>query len=375
MANKNNNHSGNSRFEDVSSFSSDSAYRKTQNAKKGRHKGLKIFISIVCILLIVSGSVVLYASNFVFGGLTTNTITKDKNELGIQSTAVSDDSVTNIALFGLDSRGDNFEGRSDVMIILTLDGKHRKVKMTSILRDIRVKMPDDYNLTDDGYDKLNHAYSFGGPTYAIKELNQVFNLNITNYVTVNFYKMAEIVDAFGGVDVEVSDEEVTYINKNLYDLNNEDPSIGITEAEYLDTSGLVHLDGNQAVAYARIRKLDTDNMRAARQQTVMKALMEKAKNMSATEYPALINKISSLCETSLDLTTMLSYVPFIMQGFTVESLILPSDVEGYDWGYFDDGQWMWCYDTDLAAAHIEDFIYEDGALDKYTGSTTSSDGN
>jgi hypothetical protein len=64
-----------------------------------------------------------------------------------------------------------------------------------------------------------------------------------------------------------------------------------------------------------------------------------------------------------------------MQGFTVESLILPSDVEGYDWGYFDDGQWMWCYDTDLAAAHIEDFIYEDGALDKYTGSTTSSDGN
>ena len=356
-----NNSRGGYEFEDVSSFTSNSDYKKTRKAKKGRHRGIKIFISVLCVLLIIVGGGLLYVSNYLLGGLTTNKITKDKDALGIASGVTSDPKVTNIALFGIDARGDDFTGRSDVIMICSVDEVHKKVKLTSVLRDSRVAMGDEsdgYDITGTGYDKINHAYYFGGPEFAIKVLNQNFNMDIQDYVTVNFYKMAEIVDAFGGIDIEISDAELEQININIIALRNEEPESGVKDSDVMDQSGLVHLNGHQAVAYARIRDIDSDNVRAERQQIVLTAVMSKAKTMGVSEYPEMIRRISHLCETSMDFTKIMSFIPFVVGGFDVESIVIPGEYEGSDSGIMENEGWMWTYDTDVAATHIKEFVYE-----------------
>ncbi|MEG1426399.1 MAG: LCP family protein, partial [Oscillospiraceae bacterium] len=211
-------------FEDLSSFSSKNEYMRTKKAKGKRHRGVKITIVVVCSLLILLGGGAIFASQYLFGGLTTTSITKDKDKLGIASDTADHDDITNIALFGLDSRDDSLgEGnRSDVIMILTLDQKHTKVKLTSILRDSRVYMGENYINTDSGYDRINHAYAFGGPELAIKALNLNFHLNILDYVVVDFTRMTAIVNAFGGIDLQITDGEVDEINANLGEIIRKD---------------------------------------------------------------------------------------------------------------------------------------------------------
>lgn len=129
-----------------------------------------------------------------------------------------------------------------------------------------------------GYDKITHAYAYGGPELAIKTINQNFNLDIKNYVTVNFHQMAEIVDAFGGVDMDLTADEVYQLNQNLWTLSQESPGTVVSSDYILNIygemdlingpfeGGTYHLNGNQAVAYARIRHIDSDDVRASRQQ-------------------------------------------------------------------------------------------------------------
>lgn len=350
-------------FEDMSSFTSKSDYNRSKKAKK-KKKGLKRFLCVFFGLLILLGGGAIFAANYLFGGLTTRSITKDKEQLGISSGTFSHPQVTNIALYGLDSRGNDFEGRSDSIMVLTLDQVHNKVKLTSVLRDSLVYIGAG---TSDGYDKINHAYAYGGPELAIKALNYNFGLNIEDYVTVNFSKMTNIVDAFGGVDIEVSDMEVEQINKNLGEIIRK--GLGATDADYLDSSsGLLHLNGAQAVAFSRIRT-DSDNARAGRQQIVLTALLQKATNISALELPSLVSQLSSLCETSLDTGEMLGFIPFAASGFKIEKLVIPGDIEGDSSGYTENGGWVWKYDLDVAAKHIHEFIYEDAS------NTGDTDGN
>ena len=346
-------------FEDVSSFSSRSAYKKSRRSKKKKHKGLKAFICFLCVLLLLVGGGMLFISNYLLGGLKTTSITKDREELGISSDTVSDPKITNIALFGVDSRGDDFSGRSDAIIILSIDEIHQKVKMTSLLRDSRVYMGDDYGYTDTGYDKLNHAYAYGGAEYAIRVINQNYGLDIENYVTVNFNKLAGIVDAVGGIDIEITEAEAEQININLEDLAVNDDSVNVLDSDYIYESGAVHLNGNQAVAYSRIRNLDSDGVRAERQQTVIAAVMTRMTTMSKLEYPSMISNLSSLCETSLGTGEIMGFIPFAMGGFTIEHLVIPGEYEGQDSDYMENGGWMWTYDTSVAAEHLRSFIYED----------------
>lgn len=348
-------------FEDISSFSSHSAYRRSRAPKRKKRKGLKAFLSVLCVLLVLVGGGMFFVSHYLLGGLSTTTITKDKEALGISEDTMSDPKVTNIALFGVDSRGDDFSGRSDAIIVLSIDEIHNKVKMTSLLRDSRVYMGEDYGYTDTGYDKLNHAYAFGGAEYAIRVINQNFGLDIQNYVTVNFNKLAGIVDAVGGIDIEISEAEAEQININLEDLAVNDDSVVVQDSDYIYESGMVHLNGNQAVAYSRIRNLDGDDARAERQQTVISAVMTRLTTMSKLEYPSMINQISSLCETSMSTGEIMGFIPFAMGGFTIENLVIPGEYEGLDSDFMENGGWMWTYDTDVAAEHMRSFIYEDSS--------------
>mgnify|MGYP002963054006 FL=1 len=205
-------------FQDISSYSSKQAYKKNQ--KKKKRTGLKVFLSFICVILVLVGGVMIYASTVLLGDLKTTTITKDKTELGISEETKSEAGITNIALFGVDARdydGGTFAGRSDAIMVMSIDNVHHKVKLTSIMRDVRVYMGDG-SPYDSGYDKLNHAYMYGGPEQAIRTINQNFGLDIQDYVTVNFASMAKIVDAFGGVNIDLTEEEVEQVNINMQDL-------------------------------------------------------------------------------------------------------------------------------------------------------------
>lgn len=358
-------------FQDISSYSSprkrreDQRTMESQRRSGGRKKkgslGRKIAVTFLVLLILIGGGL-FYVFGYLLNGLTMTTITKDPAELGIQDGVMSDSKITNIALFGLDARENEDVGRSDALMILTVDQRHGKLKITSILRDSEVNI-DGY-----GSDKITHAYAYGGPELAIKTLNQNYNLDIEDYVTVNFIQMAEIVDAFGGVEINVTDDEMTEINNNLAMQQAESADANIVDSDYLSQSGDLLLNGNQAVAYARIRHLDSDDVRASRQQEVLMGLVKRLKSKNILEYPNLIRKVMPMCETSLDFGDIMGMAPFMLTNFEMETMSIPGDEEQPYGAYNDAGAWVYRYDIAAASQHISRFIYEEDSP-YYTGSS------
>lgn len=359
-------------FEDMESYSS-TKQRKNDRKELERQKKQKmsrgkkaaiIITSIVLVLGALGAAAYFYLFGYVLKDLTVEPITKDKAELGINSQVQTDTSIKNIALFGLDARDDEFEGRSDCIIILSVDNKHGKIKMTSILRDSNVSMRMTDNYGDYYYmdDKITHAYFYGGPELAVNTLNRNFSLDIEDYVTVNFIKMAEIIDACGGVRMNISYDEMLQINNNLGLQLNESIDANISYSDYLYEDGDVLLNGNQAVAYARIRYLSGgDDMRASRQQNVLKALLEQARGKSKLEYPELARKLMPMCKTSLDFADIVSLVPIMLTDFTIETTSVPGEEVVAGGGYNSRGGWVYLYDLEEAAQYINKFIYEEDA--------------
>ncbi len=368
----------NNSFKDVSSFKSEQEYKKSKKKPKSKFKWLKVLLSIISIVLILFASACLWAvsvvgsnssgdifkdlrtafstvikgfaigaiEDIVIPNLNHNEITKDPTELGIGATAPEQsDEIINIAFYGVDARDDSFTGRSDSIIILTVDKQNNKIKMSSVLRDSRLYLGEDYNLTYNGWDKITHAYNYG-PELAITALNVNFNLNITDYVTVNFYYLEQIIDSLGGVDIYLTDDEIAYINEKTYGV---DP---ITASE-----GMVHLNGAQAVNYSRDRTNGNDQARADRQQNVLEALFDIALNLSPLDYPSVIQNILPLCETSLDSDTILELAEIALDGFTIEKHQIP-DIYEADSGFYENGSWMWSYDIEKETEILHDFIYE-----------------
>ena len=305
-------------------------------------------------------------------------ITKDPVELGFHEEAIKDDKVINIAMFGVDTRNSSYTGLSDVNMILTVDNRHGKVKLTSILRDSLVHIEGQAD--DGGYrdvdTKMNAAYSWGGPKMAIHTLNQNFGLRIEDYVTINFVNMAAIVDAFGGVEMEVTADEVSEINLNLSNLvwevedkKQEDMALGIYEgmnypqvqdSDYMTATGDVDtylLNGNQAVCYGRIRNIGSDFARVERQQKVLQGLIERLKRMSVTDYPNMVKQLMPYCETSLELNDIVSMLPILTTDLSVEKISVP-DME------LDNPQdikYDLVYDLTQASKRISAFMYEEGS--------------
>lgn len=270
----------------------------------------------------------------------------DEGNLGINS-AIEDKygetEIFNIALFGVDTRDENsFKGRSDTIIIASVDKNAGTIKLTSILRDSYVPIEGHKN------QKITHAYMFGGPELAIKTINQNFHMNITDYVTVNFFKLADAVDVLGGVDVEITEAQRKHIN----DIGDDDDE----SFPYLDHSGMVHLNGKQTVIYARIRHLDSDAKRAERQKEVLEQLIAKAKQISPAKYGEMVKVGLSLCETSMSFSEIMSFAPMLSKEISLSSRVIPSEPENPTGGMYE-GAWVWRYDLDLAATHIHEFIY------------------
>lgn len=328
---------------------------KKRKHKNKKRRALKIILIVLVVVLVLCAGA-LGAAYYMLGNLNTVDVTENDADLGIDENNGSDE-IVNIALYGVDTRDFSKDtGLSDAIIVMSVDQKNNVIKMTSILRDSKVPIEGH------GSQKINHAYSYGGPVLAMKTLNQNFGLDIKEYVTVNFSQLADIVDAVGGVTLNLTDAEVRETNINMADKFANEPKV--------QSSGEVLLSGAQAVSYSRIRKIDSDNMRASRQQNVLNAVFEKIKTMSKSEYPGFVRKFLGIVETSLDYSDLMALAPIAMHGFTIENYTIPdAEFETDLWGGIDDsGVWVWTYDIGAAANRLHNIIYGEG----YTAPATDT---
>ena len=196
----------------------------------------------------------------------------------------SDKDVINVLLIGSDSRGGNDRGRSDTMILMSLNKKTKKVIMTSFLRDTWVNIPDI------GPQRLNAAYAFGGPPLLMKTIQANFGVEVDKYAMINFGSFREIIDTLGGVEVNVKEAEIPSINAGAKD----------SGKEAITKPGKYNLDGAQALAYARIRKIDSDFQRTQRQRNVMEQVFKKAKALSLSELNDFLEKVLPSITTNLE---------------------------------------------------------------------------
>ena len=185
--------------------------------------------------------------------------------------------IENILLIGLDGTNDKFPKRSDTMIILTIDKLNKSLKLTSLARDTLVKIPGR------GEEKLTHAYAYGQEELLMQTINENFDLDIKDYAVVNIKSFIDIVDIIGGVDINVNEKEIHHLNeviKECYGVNHEDTK----NIEYITSSGNHNLNGYQALAYARIRKLDTIYKRDERQRLILTNIAHKLSDVSISKY-------------------------------------------------------------------------------------------
>ncbi len=272
-----------------------------------------------------------------------------------------DESITNIALFGLDTREGDTQSHSDCMMIVSVDNTRGKIKLISLMRDSLV------NIDDHGEDKLNAAYFLGGPSLAIRTINENFGTDITEYIAVNFEQLVEIIDALGGVEINVeTTEELLELNRVIRDYGIEQGK----EFAGVEQTGLQTLDGVQALCYGRIRKGGTgdDWARVERQSIVLEAMFTKVQEMSASELIGLMQKLVPYVTTSLSPTEIAPLiVGAVKDGVpTLEHTRVPLDGE---WDYYGASSEYILYDLDVAADHIHEYIYND----VFPGESTSTD--
>lgn len=340
------------KYEDISSTSPQYRARQNNNSNGGKkkkkkrktHKLRNSFIVVLCVIIAAAAAFYGYAYKTLSGIERTPL---DENDLGIET--VDYEGVRNIALLGIDSREDNNVGRSDAIVILTVDKKHKKLKLTSIARDTYVSI--------DGHskDKLTHAYAYGKSQLAVKTLNQNFDLEIKDYVTMNFFELSRVIDYIGGVTVDVDEKELNELNQNIFP---EMRYLGV-DCPDLASAGTQLLNGGQAVCYARIRHTDSDIMRGNRQKEVLTAMFAAVKKMNPFKLPKVAQMIVSECETSLTQNDIMSLGLWaVLFSPEFEQLSVPNDNIPSS-GKTVNGAWCYVYDLNTAKKEIRDFIYEE----------------
>ena len=225
------------------------------------------------------------------------------NELD-ESTLDTLSGYTDIAIFGVDNRsnGDTDSGRTDVIMIASVNNDSDEIKVVSVYRDTFLNQSGAYA---DTFNKANAAYSTGGASQAVNMLNLNLDMDIENYVTVDFNAVADVVDAVGGVTIEVTQEEAEQINK----YGKEVADVLGVDMEYLDGAGEYLLNGVQAVGYCRIRHTAGDDFkRTERQRTVLSKVITKAKKSSLKTLSAIADSVFPEISTSLSYTEMLTLV-------------------------------------------------------------------
>lgn len=278
--------SGRGRDEDLSK-KRQSGKRSYEEQEEERKSGFGKFLSVLICFFVLLGIAWYVGMSGIYGKMEYNRTEQLADE------SMKDRGVVNILLIGTDARSSEEAGRSDAMILLSVSPKTKTVHMTSLLRDMYVEIP--------GHDgnRLNAAYAYGGPELLLETVSLNFDMDVNRYIVVDFRTFANLVDAVGGVDIELSNEEVQWVNAylNEYNMLRDMP----LETDYLDTSlsGVIHLNGPQALAYSRNRYIGSDFGRTERQRKVLGAVADNIGTAIVKNPMELLDGVFSELTTNL----------------------------------------------------------------------------
>ena len=317
---------------------------KPEKHKKQMSKKTKIIITISIILALLVGSVV-FGYFYVRSKIYSNS---DISDITTEDSFEEVPGITNILLIGTDARDLNERARSDSIIIATIDNNTKKLKLSSIMRDTFVDIPGY------GEQKINAALALGGPELLIKTIKENFNFTLDKYVMVNFWGFEDIIDGIGGIEVDVKDYEIPEINKFIGEVRD-------VKSPPLTTPGLQHLDGQQALAYARIRKVGNGSYeRTERQRRVLDIVAEKMMDVSVVKYPGLLYDLLPSVKTNIEPLTLLNYAYTVSKfgELKFEQLQIPA-TELSQGGLYRNKGWVLLTDKEQNGKILNDFIYND----------------
>ncbi len=318
--------------------------RRKSNDSRGRRIFVITGVSILSLLLVLVIAVTIFWS-YIFSGFRPD---KGGKTTPFPSEALTNEppyfaNITNILLIGTDSRDpENDRGRSDSLIILTVDKKHNTIKMASIMRDSYAYIPGGLRSPD----KINAAYAYGGPEMAVRTVNSTFRLSIRHYITVNMDNMASIVDLAGGIMINVTKEEMSAMNSTL------------RAAERITMPGEQLLNGKQAVSYARVRKVGSDTERTRRQRDVLAGLFKVFTKSNVFSKAQMIQKGLSLIESNMSAVQLTSLGTDVLPKMSSEIKQMRLPPEGY-YQVNATGSWYMVVDYNRLIPVLYDFIYEE----------------
>lgn len=256
---------------------------------------------------------------------------------------INDNMILNVLLLGTDSQSAGDGGRSDTILLISLDARHKKLKITSLMRDLWVKIPGH------SQDRLNAAYAFGGAKLTIDTIKTNFGVKPDRYALVDFDNFSHIVDSIGGIDINLTSSEASYINKNSGDKS------------VLKGSGKMHLNGRQALTHSRNRdSIGSDYDRTERQRNVIMAIFDKAKILNLAQITKLISTIAPMVTTnfkSSEIARLASNALTYLK-FSVEQFRIPTD-DNVKHQTIDHKMVLVVNDVQKAKRDMLQFIYED----------------
>lgn len=258
--------------------------------KKKMKKPLKIALCILIPILVLVGGAFWFV-NYMIGAAYDKMTYKEAPMY--TNTALTEDGVTNILLIGNDSRQNGGDGRADVMMLMTINRPQKKIYLTSFLRDTRINIPGK------GENRLNASYALGGPELVMQTLSEAFDVKISRYMLVNFQAFANVGDAVGGVDMEITAKETDWINAYLWEYNEIEGRDQYADNLPEGTEGTVHLNGPQILAYCRNRYVGTDFGRTDRQKKAVSAIIKKLPGAAVTNLGGIMDGLFPSLVTSL----------------------------------------------------------------------------
>ena len=293
--------------------------RKEQGKAAGKKKKKVILLALEVLVLVAAICILVIVMNFEKKNQRVNI---DEEDLDIHVEVAENESMQgyrNIALFGVDSttgslgKDKESKTRSDTIIIASINEETKEVKLVSVYRDTFL------NLGNDTYTKCNAAYQKGGPEQAMQMLNTNLDMDIKDFVTVGFKGLKDVVDALGGVEIEITKGEISHLNNYQYSMA-EDMKIEYTPVK---EPGLQTLNGLQTVAYCRIRQIGNDFQRTERQRTVIMQIAEKSKTMNPSQLNEIATAAFEEVYTSLELQEILDLLAMVNEYEIVDSAGFP----------------------------------------------------
>lgn len=276
-----------------------------------------------------------------------------EKEVDLLKGVVVSKNIINILAVGSDSRSYDDVGRADSIMIVTIDEKHKKVKLTSIARDTYVDIPRY------GKEKINHAYAYGGVDLLIETIESNLGIEISEYIQVNFNSFIEIIDVLGGIKLDVHESELEELNKFIPECYEAqvNPS---GEIELIEKPGEQILNGYQALSYARIRKNDDAFQRDNRQRLMMQELLNKLKGISILDVPKVLESIIPYVDSSLPNTEIANLgLKTLKMGVSEISQSSFPALEYSEGGILGSKGWVLQYDKEKVLPILHDFIFEE----------------